>query len=278
MADALHRGSTELAVLVPELWSARFYETLKENLPYESVINHDYEGEIRALGDTVNITEFPQFADADLISEDQDVDARAVTAVGYQLVINKQIVCDYIVTDRARVQTLEHSNALRDLSAFAIMKKVESEIIAAIVPDIAHQLSYAVAGTLGLADILAGKEKLDEDNVPDDGLRCMVMDAPQWNDIFNITGLTSRDFISAGSPLQSGSLPAQVLGFNPKMSTLNSGTTYQFHPSFMTIAFQRELEVKVFDKGVEGIRAERVNSSVLMGLLQMDGSRVVSLS
>jgi hypothetical protein len=197
------------------------------------------------------------------------------------MIVNKQTVKDYIVTDRAKVQTIEHSNALRDLAFFAIMKKMQADIIAEISPSAAapdHQIAYDAGSTLALADLLEGKELLDAANVPDDGSRVMITDAPQWNDLFNITGFTSRDFIPAGSPLTSGALPAQILGFNPKFTTEASAVTYLFHPAFMQVAVQKELGVKEYDQGVEGKRSVRINSTMLWGVAQFSDVRVVSIS
>ena len=185
MADQLMTGGVELEALRPELWSAAFFPTLLEAMPFNDVVARDYEGDIRALGDRVNISEFPQFDEADTILEGQKNDAEAVTASGTSLIINKQIVKDYIVTDRAKIQTLEHSNALRDLAFHAIMKKMQNIIIDATVPSPSapdHTLSYTSGSTLALVDILAAKELLDSADVPDDGTRCMILSAEQWND------------------------------------------------------------------------------------------------
>jgi len=145
----------------------------------------------------------------------------------------------------------------------------------AATPD--HQIAYTAGTTLALADILATKELLDLQNVPEEG-RISVKGAAQWNDIFNITGFTSRDFIPAGSPLTSGSLPTPIAGFLPKMTNVIGNTSYWFHPSFLTLAIQDQLNIEVFNLGVDGVRATRVNSDVLYGIKQLDNLRVVSLS
>lgn len=281
MADLIMTGDTELNALRPELWSSAFYPTLMEALPFNDVIAKDYEGEIQALGNTVNISTFPQFDEAETIAEDEKVDADSVTATKTQLVINKQVVKDFIVTNRAQVQTIEHANALRDMAFFSIMKKMQSIIIAAIVPSPAapdHSISYAAPGVLALADILAAKELLDAADVPDDGTRVMILGAAQWNDLFNITGFTSRDFVPSGSPLSSGSLPSPVLGFNAKLTTEAGAVSYLFHPIFMQMAVQRSLDVKVYDQGVDGRRSMRVNSTLLFGVVQVSNLRVVTIS
>src|SRR5262245_3379549 len=106
MADQTMRASTELDGITPELWSAAFYPTLLEKFPFNSSVSRQYEGEITALGDTVNINDFPQFDVAQDILEDERVDADSVTANKQQLVINKQVVKDYILTKRALKQSL----------------------------------------------------------------------------------------------------------------------------------------------------------------------------
>lgn len=41
---------------IPEIWSANILVTLENSLVFANLANHDYEGEIRAYGDTVHIT------------------------------------------------------------------------------------------------------------------------------------------------------------------------------------------------------------------------------
>lgn len=281
MADQLLRKGVELDAITPELWSANFYPALLESLPFTAVVDRSYEGEIRALGDIVNISSIPQFDEATLIAEDERVDADAVTVSGQQLTINRQIVKDYIITERALRQSLDAENELRDLAFHSVMKKMQSLIIAATVPSASapdHQIAYDSGTTLALADILEAKELLDAQNVPDDGQRYMILGAAQWNDLFNITGFTSRDFIPAGSPNSSGAFTTPLLGFQPRYTSVAGNVAYLFHKSYMTVAVQQMPEVKVFDLGVDGKRAKRVNLTVLMGEKQLSNLRVVEIA
>jgi hypothetical protein len=168
---------------------------------------------------------------------------------------------------------------LQNLAIFAIQKKMQSIIIAAIAPSTSspdHTIAYDSGTTLALADLLEGKELLDAQNVAESD-RHAVMDAPQMNDIFNITGFTSSDFLLSGAPLQSGQIPSALLGFLPHMTTEANAVTYLFHRSFMTMAVQDQLRINVYDLGVDGKRASRVNVDVLFGLKQLDSKRVVTI-
>lgn len=280
MADQVMKTSAELSVLVPQIWSRQYYDVLLAQLPFNSVVSRDYEGEIQQLGDTVKISTFPEFADAEEVAEDQRVDADSITVTQQSLVINKRVAKDFIITNKAMLQSLPAMDKLRDLAIYAINKKIQKIIIAAIVPNAAapdHSIAYDSATTLALADILEAKELLDAQDVPMSD-RHAVMGSAQLNDLFNIVGFMSSDFVTSGAPLQTGQLPPALLGFMPHYTTEVGNTSYWFHSSFFTIAAQQGMAVNQYDLGVDGKRAVRVNVDTLLGVKQLDGLRVVSIS
>jgi hypothetical protein len=282
MADSLMRAGTETAAIVPEVWSRKSYDVLLENLPFKSLIDSSYEGDISDLGDTVHIHTFPEFDEGTDLAEDGTADAESVTITDQTLIINKRVVKDFILTRRAQIQSLPMMDKLRDLAAFAIMKKVNSDIITDTVPSAAtpdHQIAYDSGSTLALADILEAKELLDDQDVPVSD-RHAVLGSAQMNDVFNISGFTSSDFLlarDAGAPLSSGSVPPLV-GFEMNFASGVGNTSYWFHRSYMTIAVQDGMRVNIYDLGLQGSRANRVNSDLLFGIDQLDDTRVVTLS
>jgi len=280
MANQVMNSSTHLDAIIPEIWSAKFYDVLVDKLPFIDSVDRSYEGEIQALGDIVNISSIPEFSQASLLAEGAAGDAEAVTITGQQLTINSRAFKDVIITKKAQLQSLDFMDGLRDKMIFSINKKIQADIITAIVPSASspdHQISYDAGSTLALADILEAKELLDTQNVAEEN-RVMVLSAAQWNDIFNITGFTSRDFIPAGSPLTSGSLPTPIAGFMPKFTNVANSVAYFFHPSFLTVAIQQALNISMYDLGVEGVRGVRINADVLYGIKQLDDERVVEIS
>lgn len=269
----------ELDGITPELWSASFYPTLLEKMAFAESVSRNYEGDIQALGDIVNINDFPQFDVAEEILEDQRADADSVTANKQQLVVNKQLVKDFILTKRAQVQSIDAGNALRDLAMHSIMKKMQQIIIAEIVPSASapdHSIAYDSGTTLGLADILEAKELLDGADVEELG-RVMIVGAAQYNDMFNITGFTSRDFMPNSNAVADGAFSTPILGFQFKWTSEAANTAYFFHPIFLTMAVQQAPDVKVYDMGVDGKRATRVNMDVLFGVKQLSNLRVVTV-
>jgi hypothetical protein len=280
MTDQVMTKGSELDGITPELWSAKFYPTLLEKFPFNESVSRDWEGEIQALGDIVNINDFPQFDVAQDILEDERADADAITANKQQLTINKQVVKDYILTKRALKQSMDAEAKLRDLALHSIMKRMHQIIVAEVSPSSSapdHSIAYDSGTTLALADILEAKELLDTQDVEAMG-RVAIVGAAQENDLFNITGFTSRDYVPAGSPLSTGSITTPVLGFQLKTTTEVGNTSYWFHPMFLTMAVQQSPDVKVYDLGVDGKRATRVNMDVLFGVKQLSNLRVVTLA
>lgn len=281
MADQVMTGDVHLDALRPELWSAQFYPTLFESIIFVDSIARDYEGEIKELGDIINMITWPQFDEAQAINEDQRADAQAIAATKVQLTINKQLCTDFIITSRAMTQSIETMNALRDLAFFSIVKKMQSIIIATFAPSTSapdHTLSYGSGSTMALSDFLAVKELLDDADVPDDGRRQAAFGSAQWNDLFNITGFTSRDYTPGGSPLSNATFPVPLLGFTPRTTSALGNTSYYYHPQALEMAVQKELMVEVFNQGVDGKRSMRVNSTLLFGVVQASNIRSVSLA
>lgn len=280
MSDQIMTSGTELSVIVPSIWSARYYKVLLAAIAFNQLISRDYEGEIQNLGDTVKISTFPEFDAAVEVAEDAKADASSLTVTQQSLVINKRVVKDFIVTNKALLQSLPAMDQLRELAIYAIQKKIQATIISTIVPSASapdHQIGYNSGTTLGLADLIAMKKLLDAQSVPMSD-RHLTLGANQLNDVFNIAGFTSSDFMLSGGMLQTGNLPPQLLGFEPHFTAVLVDVVYGFHKSFMTIASQQGMSVNQYDLGVDGVRAARVNCDTLYGLKQLDSKRVVSIS
>lgn len=288
MADPIFTGGAELAALVPTIWSPKFYEVLRATMPFIGSVAEDWQGDIANLGDTVNILQVPDFPVANLLPQGTKGDATVVTATKTPLVINMRPYIDFIVEDIAVIQSIDALNMLRDSAIYAIMRSVQNQIVSVIVPASGNSLNYTSGTTLALADLLAVGRKLDGLNVPRQG-RVMVLGTSQLNDLFNVQQFTSRDYTKGladpgNSPMITGNFNDTILGWTLKYSSLygtgsaGSATTYFFHPRFAAIAFQKALNAKSAEGTWDGVRATRFNMDILMGVKQLDGNRVATLS
>jgi len=280
MADQVMTANTELANAIQEFWSPVFYPTLLASLPMNALVERDYEGQILDLGDTVHVQNIPEFEAADDISDSERVDADAVTIGQTDLTINHQYAKDFILTKKAQKQSLSVIDGLREMAVYAINKAMQSDLYAATVPSSSspdHQIAYDTGTTLALADILEAKELLDDADVPQND-RHMNTDSAQANDLFNITGFTSRDFIPDSNAMSSGMIATPILGFQHSWSTEAGNVSRFFHRAYMKAAIQEAPTVEVFDRGGEGYRTRRFNVTALVGIAQFGNTRVVEVS
>ncbi|MBR1780546.1 MAG: P22 coat protein - protein 5 domain protein [Oscillospiraceae bacterium] len=69
-----------IATFIPSVWSARLLEHLDNTHVYASLVNRDYEGEIRAFGDTVHINQIGDITINDFlggaISDPEELDGK----------------------------------------------------------------------------------------------------------------------------------------------------------------------------------------------------------
>lgn len=279
--DQMMKSTAELDAVVPQVWSKLWYPTLLENLLWVESVATDYQGDIQALGDTVNISQFPEFGDAVDLAEGDRNDAAAITVANIPLVINHEVVQDFIITRKAARQSLEAQEKLREHAFFSILKKMDYIINNDVAPSTSspdHVISYTSGTTLALADMLAAMELLDTAKVPNVGQRRLNTGVAQHADLFNVTGFTSRDFIPNASALAQGAITTPVLGFTVKFSTNQGNTSTFYDPSFMQLAVQESPVPEVFNLGVDGVRAFRTNMTVLFGNKQADNKRVVQIA
>lgn len=277
--DVLQNTITNTAI-IPEIWSAKFFDVNTASLPYIDCVNNDWEGEISALGDIINISQMPEFAEAQLLGEGAKGNASAVIITGQQLTINKRPYVDVIITKESSLQSLPFMDKLRNMMIYSLNKKIQTEIVNLIQPSTSAPdmtLAYDTGSTLALADILEAQELLNGQNVEKSN-RIGILEVSQYSDLFNVTSFISRDYIPAGSPITTGVIETPVCGFTIKASNIGNNVSRWLHPSFMTIAFQQALNIELSNLAVLGERGQRLNMDLLMGIKQMDSKRVVSIS
>lgn len=167
---------------IPEIWSSKILSSLKKSLVYgqPSVVNRDYEGEIRNEGDTVRIRSISRptistYSKYGTITYEQLTDAQR------SLVIDQAKSFSFVVDDIDKAQlpggevdeaTMEAAYGLRD---------VADQFIAGLYTGIqsANQVGTVSVTSADLAytQLRVLSVKLDEANVPTEGRWVVV---PPW--------------------------------------------------------------------------------------------------
>ena len=118
---------------IPTLWSARLQANLDKKLVYADVVNHDYEGEIKKLGDKVKINQIGPIAIKDYLTGDgapkKLADPEEVTSTQQELVIDKAKYFNFKVDDidaaQANVKLVDKA---MDRASYAIGDVIDQHI------------------------------------------------------------------------------------------------------------------------------------------------------
>ena len=220
-------------VFIPEIWSTKMIEKYYDNTVLSSISNTDYEGEIKNQGDKVIIR-----THATLVINDYEIGQTLTNQqpIGgkIELLIDKGLYWSAIIDDVvAKQQDIDQMNDWASDAAEQMKIKVDTEVLASIVPDIDAQNVGTTAGRISgdinlgatgapvvitkanvLEQILLQGQVLDEQNVPESG-RFIVL--PFW-----ITTLLKLSDIKDASLTGDGTTPLR----NGRVGMIDRFTVY----------------------------------------------------
>jgi len=267
----------EYSPIIKEVWAEEFYEELRPQLGVASLIQDEYEGEIKAWGDTVHVSQLQTPGRAQIRRNDNEAyNTQQPIFVNKDLIVDRSAFYGVDVTNWAEYQgNPKAQEKIRKLLGHEIARAVDEEIIDAINPAASKSGQSAMSKAL----IAEASRVLDVNNVPDDGSRIAIIDPYYKEDLIQINEFISRDFNPTSSVFLSGSIKDPVYGFKVYVSNLlPQNTAYFWHPSFMQIAMQRGAEYKEMDlEASTNVPSKRVRAENLFGLEQFDNKRVYKI-
>jgi len=187
---------TYSGVMIPEIWATKLIEKYYDTTILSKISNTDYQGLITGQGDKVIIRTNPTLEINDYEIGMTLINQRPVGTV-IELLIDKGLYWSAIIDDVVeKQQDIDQMNKWATDAAEQLKIKLDTRVLAAIVPDISADNKGSTAGVrsndidLGvtgaplaidstniLESILNAGQVLDEQNVPETG-RFMVL--PFW--------------------------------------------------------------------------------------------------
>ncbi|MET9848877.1 P22 phage major capsid protein family protein [Streptomyces ossamyceticus] len=165
----------------PEVWSAQALTSLRKTLVYAGpqVVNHDYEGEIKKIGDTVHVkmigdVTVSTYNSGDTLTYEDVADAEAT------LKVDQSDKFSFKVDDIDRAQAGDEMAQRMDVAAYNMASKVDQYVAGFYTQVQSANVIGSTAITTGDAaynGLINLGVKLDEANVPDIGRYVIV---PPW--------------------------------------------------------------------------------------------------
>ena len=208
---------------IPQIYSAKLQDKFYAASTVPAIANHNWEGEIMAFGDTVNIRKVPTITISDY-TVNSTVEYQDVTDEKLQLIINKAkyyaFKVDYIDDYQSDLAVID---MITQDAAMQMAVTVDKSVLQSIYGDVATENTIGESGsnvpTIGVTDaidlaalsesnrltpLLMGGEVLDSNNVPRDGKRWAVVN-PSYARLLKQSDLKSVLITGdSESPLRNG--------------------------------------------------------------------------
>ena len=169
MAYATSSGNPQYTGnFIPEIWSGKLIENFYDATVLAAISNTDYEGEIRNMGDTVNIRTTPEITIQTYV-KGQTLSVENPDKAKLQLIIDKGEYFACVEDDIDQVQTDMNLMDMWSKDASERMKiKIDQRVLTDLLPDVSANNKGQTAGRIsGNIDLgVAGTpEALDATNV-----------------------------------------------------------------------------------------------------------------
>lgn len=276
---------TYSGVFIPEIWSSKLVEKYYDQTVLSQISNTEYEGEIKSQGDKVIIRSNPTLEIMDYSIGQTLINQRPV-GTKQELLIDKGMYWSAIIDKIVeKQQDIEQMNKWAEDAAEQLKIKLDTRVLASIVPSIASANKGSAAGriskglTLGvtgtplaitkaniLDTILYLGQALDEQNVPETGRFILL---PYWATTrLKLSDIKDASLTGDGStPLRNGRV-GQIDRFTVYNSNLlplytdGSDTTTNFIAGTKAgLTFATQLT------DVEELKAESTFGRIMRGLM-----------
>ena len=289
MAYATSSGNPQYSGnFIPEIWSGKLIENFYDATVLAAISNTDYEGEIRNMGDTVNIRTTPEITIQTYV-KGQTLAVENPDKAKLQLIIDKGEYFACVEDDIDQVQTDMNLMDMWSKDASERMKiKIDQRVLTDLLPDVSASNKGQTAGRIsGNIDLgVAGTpEALTKDNVigkiVDMGTVLDEANCPEQNRFLVIpakmAGLIKQSDLKDASITGDGSTPLR----NGRLGMIDRFTVYVSHNLFKngnefsvigghTMGFTFASQMT----NMETIRSETTFGNIIRGL-QVYGYKVV---
>lgn len=261
-----------VASFIPELWAARLLQNLNKEMVYANLLNRDYEGEIKQMGDTVHINSIGKVT-TKTYTRNSDIDApEELSTTDQELKIDQGNYFNMAVDDVDKIQAAGDlmDEAMKE-AAYSLSDTAEQYIAGLLKVGKAAEAYNATVGddttpvqvTKDNAyEILVNlKTALDKQNVPKQG-RWVVL-PPEYEGFMLLDPRFAYNTGKSESRLESGAV-ARAAGFEIYLSNNvpnESDKKYKVIASYSGAATYAEQVLKT-----EAYRPEKRFADAVKGL------------
>lgn len=237
---------------VQKFWAPVFTKEMRQKMLLGSLVNKDYEGEIKKGGDTVYVSQVNAPTGETLtIGTDADTfQSQPISTDRVTIQANKRFVAAYEVEDVASLQSqldIEGS-PLRESLIYAVNKQVDDYLKSLINPSSSAPDHLIASVTDFTATQLAAVRKLAATAKWDRSKQWYgLLDPSYYSDLID-ESINTRDYGVNDKTFVDGVIGEKRMGFNIfEDDGLATDNGIFFHPDFLHLVLQPQVNVKISD-------------------------------
>lgn len=246
---------------VQTFWSPLFEDELKEKTLLPSLVSKKYDGEIKAGGNVVRVSQInrPSGAIKTVGSGHETFSAETLSTQYVSVTANKVITAAFEFDDLVQLQSQigAQDSKIRQAMLEAVEMKLNSYLYSLVSPS-SSAPDHIINGVsdFNAAELVGVRKLASQAKWPADGGWWLLADPSYYNDLLSATTLTSSEYVP-DAPVVGGKMAMQRFGFNilednsagmGQLSPAAAGADYAlaFHPDFMHLVMGAP-EFKVSD-------------------------------
>jgi len=244
---------TDVENHIQKYWAPQWMKELRENLLLGTLVNKEYDGEIKKGGDEVTVSQV-NAPEGQLLTIGTDADAFSTEKVSTSYVkvkADKRAVAAYEFEDVVDLQSKIQGDdpEVREALMFAVRKQINTYLYSLVNPSTSspdHLIASVTdfnASQLGACRVLASQANWGKSKP-----WYALLDPQYYQDILNSATMTSSDYVGGEAPVVSGQVAKGRFGFNIlEDDSRSTDFGLLFHPDFMHMVMQTAPTVKVSD-------------------------------
>lgn len=247
----------DVASAIQEFWSPLFMDQLRQTNLLFNLVNRDYTGDLRQMGNTVIVNQVNaptgQRLTIDGAGVGRTFTPEAINLSSVSVTADQRLVASYDFHDLVAIQSMidpmsSRAQEVRAAMVSAISNQLNTYLYSLVAPTTTiPSVATMTASTVALARETAALAKWSY-NKP-----WYALLAPQYySDLLVDTTFTSADFVGQDAPVVNGQIGLPRYGFrvyedNTQSAGATSGGLF-FHPDFLYLVSQYEPRFKISDK------------------------------
>lgn len=266
---------SDVANQIQKFWSPLMAKELRANLLLGSLINKDYQGEIKQGGDTVYVSQVQQAAGQLKATSDNTFTPEALVTKRIPIVADSIAIASFEFSDLAMLQS-QIGSAESDIRAsllYAVQKNIDAQIKSKIAPAAANV--YASIAAMTAAQLRTVRTQASKSLWSLEKGWYGLLDPAYFGDLLGDATIANSQFTGETAPVVAGQMARQRYGFNLLEDNSKSDkTALFFHPDFAHLVMQQDVTFKVSDLHSNNKFGYVISAHVVFGAaLGVDGDK-----